>query len=107
LASTTHTVDVRAREGDAAVVQYPEGVGQFVESLRHELFADRTAVPRSGALRVVGKREDQPAELRVALADALFPVALAALELAARGCASGPGLRRSTLTWTLHATDGP
>ena len=92
-----NVIDVRSGALDAAVVQRPEGVGQVRQTAREQLFADGAAFPRFRALWVIGEREDQPAELRMAGADSLFPVVSAALVFASRGCPRLASVRTSEL----------
>ena len=79
-------VDVRFRSADATVVHDAESVGDVGEPFRHELLADRSALPRLRALRIVRQCEDQPAELRMLTADPLLTGIPASLVLSARGC---------------------
>lgn len=78
-------VDVRSRAADATVVHDAESVGDVGEPFRHELLADRSALPRLRALRIVRQCEDQPAELRMLTADPLLTGIPASLVLSARG----------------------
>lgn len=99
-------VDIRASASDAAVMQGLEGVGQVLQTARQELFSDGAAFPSLRALRVIGEREDQPAELRMVGTDLLFPVVSAALVFASRRCPRLASVHSRDLDRAVDTADG-
>ena len=70
-------VDVGPGAGDPPIVQQPHTfAGELVQALGESLLADGAALPGPGALRLVGQRQDQPADTGVRGADGGFPLRL-------------------------------
>lgn len=90
-------VDVRARAGDAAVVQHPEAALELGQPGGHKLLSHRALLPRSSALRVVGERKNQAAQLRVRGSNPLFAAVAAPFVLPSGGGAGDPGFGRRVI----------
>lgn len=87
-------VDVRATPRDAAVVQGDDDVTELGHLLAETTLAGGTGRPGPRRLRVVGDREDQPADPRMRRADGGLALIVPAVELRLRGAARLPEIDR-------------